>query len=60
LVRAAQAALTLGVEVATLQRWNIFQSGPVAVTGLDCAELAYRQADLDAWQNHEAWQNCMA
>lgn len=51
LVSSAVAALTLGVDIATLQRWNILGRGPAAVRGLDCAALAYRRRDLEAWQD---------
>ena len=51
LISAAQAALELGVDVLTLQIWNIFNAGPVAVRGLDSATLAYRRDDLAAWQD---------
>ena len=51
LISAAQAALELGVDVLTLQIWNIFNAGPVAVRGLDGATLAYRRDDLAAWQD---------
>ena len=51
LVSPAMAALTLGVDIATLQRWNIRGFGPVAANGLGGAALAYRHSDLEAWQN---------
>lgn len=51
LVSPAAAALSLGVDVATLQRWNIFGHGPAAASGLDCAALAYRRSDLERWQD---------
>ena len=51
LVSPAAAALSLGVDVATLQRWNILGHGPATVPGLDCAALAYRHSDLESWQD---------
>jgi hypothetical protein len=51
LVSPTAAALSLGVDVATLQRWNIFGYGPASASGLDGAALAYRHRDLEVWQD---------
>jgi hypothetical protein len=51
LISPGSAALLLGVDVGTLQRWNIFGHGPAATGGLDGAALAYRRCDIEAWQD---------
>lgn len=51
LVSPAAAAVALGVDTATLQRWNIYGLGPVAASGLDGAPLAYRHSDIEAWKD---------
>jgi hypothetical protein len=51
LISPAAAAVTLGVDIATLQRWNILGHGPAAARGLDGAALAYRHSDFEAWRD---------
>jgi predicted site-specific integrase-resolvase len=48
LISAATAALALGVDVETLRRWHRQSRGPVAAS---TGELAYRNRDLEAWQD---------
>jgi predicted DNA-binding transcriptional regulator AlpA len=50
LIYPYEAALQLGVEVATLQRWHARNSGPPAVaTG--SGSIAYWSSALEEWKN---------
>ena len=50
-VSARAAALKLGVDVETLERWHRHHCGPIAHTDAQTDQLAYRCSDLEAWQD---------
>jgi len=51
LISAAAAAQKLGVDIDTLVRWHRRHSGPAGYQVAGGAGLAYRNRDIEAWQD---------